>query len=134
MDDGERFLPYLFKAFKALLLLNSPTYANCLLQSLLVLLHWRRHDLPLWNLFRFNLSCFNEESQEIAFGLLAQATSSDTLSSVFDHLDKKWKLLRSFYSHSAELSADINTSTSHYSHDFFVRPSDPSIAILVRHF
>lgn len=134
-DSGEKFLPYLFRAFKGLMLLNSPSYSNCILQSLLILLHWRRHNLPMWQMFCHNLSCFNEESQEIAFGLLAQSTSSDTLSSVFSHLDQKWKLLRSFYFHSTELAVDLNSTTSaHYSHDFHVRPDDESVSVLVEHF
>lgn len=135
MDDGQLIMNHLFFSLKAFLLLKSSLYANGVILCLLILLHWRRHNLPMWTMWTANLSCYNEESGEIAFGLLAASLLNDTKKSVFDHLNKRWILLRKYFDNAAVFNEHNQSSSSRTTtHNLHISPNSEEVNALATHF
>lgn len=59
-----------------------------------------------WKLLLNNMSCFNEETGELAFSVLSRAVLGDSQKSKFDHLNTMYTLLHSYMSVADDIRND----------------------------
>ena len=81
LDKGKSVIgriPALIKVFLLLPGANSNSYAQCLIRTLGILLHLKKTNHPIFDVFLHNACAFNEEAGEICLSVLSRAVSGAT--------------------------------------------------------
>ena len=60
--------------------------------QLLLLMHQRQYDLPIWRMFVTSPAVFNEEIGEMSFAQLSRCVLGDTTKAKFQHMHTQYKL------------------------------------------
>jgi hypothetical protein len=85
---------------------GSNNYTRAITLQLLVLCYQAQERTCAWRMFENNLSCFNEETGELAFSLLARSVLGDSMKSKFDHLNDLYTLLHTYLTTTNDIKAD----------------------------
>lgn len=105
---GQSFLAFhMGRMLKVMLCLGSAIYENCLIFAMAQLYYLMEKNHPIWHLFDYKYTIFNEEAGEMSFSLLQRFMSKDTMRSDFEHLNTKYKLVPMFYECAKDFKGDL---------------------------
>jgi hypothetical protein len=99
---------------------GSPMYRKSIQKQLLLLMHLKAKNLPMYHIFKNNLSCFNEESGEVSFSILSRCAINDTRKHDLNHLRTMYRTLNIYWQCKDQIAQDMNEksirswSTSHF--------------------
>ena len=98
IDSGLLAMRMLFKLTRLVMCLERTyrTYQKAMLMQLLILMYQQKEDLPSWQMFEQSVSVFNEEAGEMSFSVLSRVVLGDNLKMKFEHMNKMYKLTRSY--------------------------------------
>ena len=88
----------LFKLTRMVMCLDGAyhSYQKSMMMQLLILMYQKKEDLPQWRMLVGSVSVYNEEAGELSFSVLSRVVLGDNLKAKFEHMDKMYKLTRTY--------------------------------------
>ena len=113
--------------------LESQKYSRALVLQFCHFSYWQRSQHPIWQLITSHPQNLLEEDGEISLSLLAHAATVHGIQKDRNYLANLYKLTNIYRKSAADATLDLGIRVSQKRHHT-VRPNDPQVAILSRHF